>query len=373
MSIGMFDCDLAEYRVIPFNLELMKLSSYYKQRKEMVLLTPFLLPERYQKTFIRKDYDDGIFPNYPIQYDVRCGGLAYSGGKYAPLPIQIEQQKPDTLLYGSVENFFIDREEKLTFRNMTNAEHLRLSLDGKTIWNEYKCQLKNPTKTRLFYIHDPNLSQIEGAAAEVRKLVTNSYKTCRFGNKFPIMVDKEQEFFEWLLARPHNLYVDIKFTGEFSKEGLITYCRLPIPKLVSQKIEYRVDATSLSEEDFLKNRIREIYREAIILRRFNQQILLTYKNNFFKDKRWEKVIELINRIIFTKRSELPALKGKNSLDYDTLYRIISNPNIAPLKKETVDEAREIFMFVKNNHYPLFKDFYECVANNLKEEYGINDW
>jgi threonine aldolase len=29
-----------------------------------------------------------------------------------------------------------------------------------------------------------------------------------------------------------------------------------------------------------------------------------------------------------------------------------------------DQIRQIFAFVKENHYPLFKDFYECSASKL---------
>ena len=32
MSVGIMDADLCAYRLVPFNLEAMKLSAYYKQK-----------------------------------------------------------------------------------------------------------------------------------------------------------------------------------------------------------------------------------------------------------------------------------------------------------------------------------------------------
>ena len=45
-----------------FNLELMKLATYYKQHNEIVKLATKLEPERYTKFFVRKDWDDGLYP-----------------------------------------------------------------------------------------------------------------------------------------------------------------------------------------------------------------------------------------------------------------------------------------------------------------------
>ena len=41
MSVGMYDMDMATYTLVPFNLELMKLSAYYKKKREVVILSPF--------------------------------------------------------------------------------------------------------------------------------------------------------------------------------------------------------------------------------------------------------------------------------------------------------------------------------------------
>ena len=45
------------------NLELMKISSYYKKKMEIVNLSPSFSPNMYNKFIYRKDYYDGIFPS----------------------------------------------------------------------------------------------------------------------------------------------------------------------------------------------------------------------------------------------------------------------------------------------------------------------
>ena len=55
MSIGIMDADMATYTLVPFNLEAMKLSAYYKKRGEIVILSPSFTPEKNSKFFYPKD------------------------------------------------------------------------------------------------------------------------------------------------------------------------------------------------------------------------------------------------------------------------------------------------------------------------------
>lgn len=92
MSIGIMDADMANYTLVPFNLEAMKIASYYKKKGEIVILSPSFTPDRHQKFFFRKDYEDG---NYPFGLmrtpNVEYGGLAFSNNIYQPLPLEIER------------------------------------------------------------------------------------------------------------------------------------------------------------------------------------------------------------------------------------------------------------------------------------------
>ncbi len=52
MSIALYDDDFRRYVHVPFNLELMKLATYYKRKNEIVVLTPSIQKDRYSTTFL---------------------------------------------------------------------------------------------------------------------------------------------------------------------------------------------------------------------------------------------------------------------------------------------------------------------------------
>jgi len=62
MSIGIMDADFAKYIYVPFNLECMKLSAYYKKHNQLVIFAPMFVPNRHKTFIYRKDYEDGDYP-----------------------------------------------------------------------------------------------------------------------------------------------------------------------------------------------------------------------------------------------------------------------------------------------------------------------
>ena len=87
MSIAIMDGDMSEYTLVPFNLEVMKLSAWYKKQREVVVLATDFNPEKYSKFIYRKDYSDGIYPDGLLFHDnVEYGGLAFSNNRYIQLP-----------------------------------------------------------------------------------------------------------------------------------------------------------------------------------------------------------------------------------------------------------------------------------------------
>jgi hypothetical protein len=137
----------------------MKLSSYYKSKREIVSLAPELAPNLYSKFILRKDYNDGEFHPELINYNnVEYGGLAFSNDIYIPLPIEIEKQIPDTYLYEKMRNQ-MGPEKYLfaAFETMMRAQHVRLSLDGNTIWSDFEKQLNIHSKTCVLFVHDKDL------------------------------------------------------------------------------------------------------------------------------------------------------------------------------------------------------------------------
>ena len=113
MSIGLYDGDLQKYFHCPFNLELMKIASYYKNKREIVVLSPTFSPEKYSKFFFRKDYYDGSFPKeLANKQNVDYGGLAFSNGLYVPMDLQIEKTPPDTHIYEKILKIYFNFQRK---------------------------------------------------------------------------------------------------------------------------------------------------------------------------------------------------------------------------------------------------------------------
>ena len=77
MSIGLFDLDMAEYVYVPFNLELMKIGDYYKKKGEVVVLSPIFSPFRHSLFYLRKDIDDGKYPELAKYKNIIYGGYAF--------------------------------------------------------------------------------------------------------------------------------------------------------------------------------------------------------------------------------------------------------------------------------------------------------
>lgn len=117
MSIGLFDGDLGIYPRFQLNLELMKLATYYKKKREIVVLTSSFDPDRYNKTFYRKDIDDGIFPSeLGVEKNLFYGGYAFSKGLYIPLDLEIEKCRPSTSIYiACLENKTFTLEQERNF------------------------------------------------------------------------------------------------------------------------------------------------------------------------------------------------------------------------------------------------------------------
>lgn len=230
MSVGIMDADMSAYLLVPFNLEVMKLSAYYKRKGEIVVLSPSFTPQRNTKFIYRKDYDDGNFPHgLTTNGNVEYGGLAFSHNVYQPLPIEIERMKPDTSIYEKMESKILGpatSERRKIYNNMIEAEHCRLSLDGKTIWPEYTKQFKNLKQARNLMIHDYDLGAIEGAFEEVQKILsrarTDGWAT-RVGMKFPVQVSKGVDLLKWSTLHSNSTFYSMRFNGVMDNDSFVEW------------------------------------------------------------------------------------------------------------------------------------------------------
>ena len=375
MSVGIMDADMSAYLLVPFNLEVMKLSAYYKRKGEIVVLSPSFTPHRNTKFIYRKDYDDGDFPRGLTTYgNVDYGGLAFSHNKYQPLPLEIERMKPDTSIYEKMESKILGpatSERRKIYNNMIEAEHCRLSLDGKTIWPEYTKQFKNLKQARNLMIHDYDLGAIDGAFEEVQKILararTDGWAT-RVGMKFPVQVSKGEDLLKWSTLRSNSTFYSMRFNGVIDDESFVEWVNRNHERAVYSQMEYHVTPSWYDENHFIEHLLPKILRQVIFSRRYRVSFLLTYDEGFFTDPRWEEVIRLFNFYHTSFLGEAEAVFYKK-LENDTLYDFAAHTMKKPYgtygkDAMSIDDVRKIFAFVREHNYPLFKEFYECNVRSL---------
>lgn len=378
MSIGLYDMDMATYTLVPFNLEIMKLSTYFKKKREIVVLSPSFAPERHSKFILRKDYDDGIYiPNINSIENVDYGGYAFSGEIYSPLDEKIEACRPDTDIYAKMESQYLNypmksaKERRKIFNNLMTAEHCRISLDGKTIWANYPKQFRELETARNIIFHDYNLENIEGGFEEVKTILENARTdgwATKVGMKFPVQVNNGKSLLKWASLNPNSSFYSLRYDGVIDDDSFIEFVGRYKNRSIFTQLDYYVTRGVKDEEDFLKNYIQKIYRQVIISRSYRVRFTLKYDQDFFVHKEWEKVLTLFNNFHNNFSSTSDYLEKTRK---DTLYKFArSRPKEFWKAMNGVlskDEIRELFIFVHENHKDLFDDFYNCNIETLREE------
>lgn len=374
MSIGCYDADMQKYLHVPYNLELMKLSTYYKRKGEIVSLAPIFRPARYTKFLYRKDFDDGDFRQEIFTTpNIEWGGQAFSGDVYIPLDEKIEQLKPDTYLYNHMKDTFSNQMQyAAAFKVMENANHFRLSLDGKTIWKDFTKQFTWP-RPYTWFIHDFDLNKIEGAYELISDLIDYdclAHRRAAIGNKFPIQVNNEEDLLKWCKLQPAQKFFSLQYNGVMENNTLDKFLNSCRHTSIPRQLDYIVTAARYEENDFLTRLLPKIYLQICFLRREKVQISLKYENNFFSNPLWGRVLELFNCYL-TGFLRFNRERQDASINYDTLYSFCRSfkdrVNHCERFPFTLDEAREIFIFVAENNYDLFRMFYEC--SNVRLENG----
>lgn len=374
MSIGIMDADMSAYTLVPFNLEVMKLSAYYKRKREIVVLSSSFTPERHQKFFYRKDYDDGIYPTGLTRTNnVEYGGLAFSNNIYKPLPLEIEKMKPDPSIYEKMESIIMGTSSpnrKKIFNNMMEAEHCRLSLDGKTIWEDYPRQFKFLPSARNLMLHDYNLGAVEDSFETVQKILvrarTDGWAT-RVGMKFPIQISDGQSLLNWSSLKSNSVFYSLRYDGVIDDEPFIEWVGMCHEKANYSQMEYHVTASRYDPNHFIEVLLPKILRQVIISRSYRVFFSLKYDEGFFPDPRWEQVLRLFN-YYHNSFASVPQSSYYQKIYEDTLFDFAASSQKVPKGYYgdvlNTQQIREIFAFVREQNYPLFKDFYECNALKL---------
>ena len=375
MSVGIYDEDLAYYHSVPFNLDAMKLAAYYKRQNEIVKLTDSFCPERYGKFFYVKDVADGEFlPNLHKYNNLTYRGLAFSNQRYISMPEEIERMKPDTFIYAPLqEKYYTTKIDRANFFTFLNAQHLRVSLDGKTVWKDFECQCNSIRRNKIIYLHDYDVANITGAREAIldfRNELRKTNKVVHVGSKFPIRVYSGEQLVKWTEPWAHAKYLPLQICGLIPDEALYD-CILGDERIQWRRpTEYIVTIGCKDDDDFLIRVLPQIFRQVIFLRMNNKQFSLKYEEGFFSNKTLEKLVTLLSSYCNTDKPMVRVDGVK-----DSLYLFCKSlREVKKFKKDIITrgDAREVFQFVRDKNYEVFKDFYELHSVTLKGGIFIND-
>ena len=370
MTYGLYDADLPYYPTPFFNLELMKLSSYYKRKREIVGLSPDFSPQRYGHFIIRQDFHS---PNPLIlkAMNIEYGGRAFDGINYKSLPLEIETMRPDISLYDGIKL----PKRKISphiISTMRRAEHVRLSLDGKTIWNQWERQLRKESGVYGIIFHDYNLNDIESAVAFIKSNLTDWIKSSngrRVGMKFPVQVDNQNDLYEWLQIMPMGSYYSLHHIGLLNESYASDL--VEINKEFHTLLQVSIDISNqFTYKELINGGLQRIFRNIVNLRTYGLVFPLIYDEALFIDSNWRDVMRLIHRY----SDHLVRIRStdffKRVEPHETLYSFckgaIKEVRIKEplLSKESIET---IFQFVRENDYDLFKDFYEYRGGEVRSD------
>ena len=370
MSYGLYDADLPYYPVPFYNLELMKLSSYYKHKREIVGLSPDISPNRYNHFIIRQDFYNPHMQSFKGT-NIEYGGRAFDGENYKPLSLEIERSPADISLYEKIK---VKPTKKVvnTFSTMRRAEHIRLSLDGKTIWKDFEKQFRRDQNVFGIIFHDYDLNKIEGAYELISQELPNWIKHSfgrRVGTKFPIEVSNKEDMCKWLSLQPLNKYFSL------THKGLIDSSYIPeLTEVYEKSTAIRQIAMDISDvftsDELINGGIQRIFRTIINLRSYRIVLRLIYNENLLIDDNWKMVMKLIDRynwhLVIGNDTDYFKRVEPYETFYGYCYRAIKQFQIKEplLSKESI---QSVFQFVRENNYDLFKDFYEYRGGEVRND------
>lgn len=365
MSIGLFDGDFALYKNCLFNLELMKMATYYRNQGEIVALSTSLNTDKYSTIYYRKDFYDGIFPSeLGEKPNLKYGGYAFTNGTYKPLNLKIEKSKPTTSIYLKYQDILChNKSERDLFKKFINSEHLRLSLDGKTVWSDWKSQIHNDKNGHTVTFHDFNLNDIQNGVAAVKEVleyVQRGKRKYYVSTKFPIQVDNDEDFLKWIEipGSPNSFF--IQYNGIMSDEAVVAFVGKK-NKEYSNHILYNVLADYKNETDFYLNQLPQIFKQVVFLRMNRMKFSLIYDDDFFISQESRRLLELFNCYATEGIDFPPDLPIEMLLD-DTLAEFVSifdektKFKTRPFNKK---DATLLFGYVQQKNPNLLYDLNNC--------------
>lgn len=380
-TIGIYDWDFMNYENVIPNLECAKLCTYYHNHREIAVLTSSLSPSKYSKFFIRKEYDDGIYPKSIFLPNCEYGGRAFTPLHYSPLAPDIEKTIPNMHLYDKYSlHFGTKGYEKIQIKHILNCAHIRLSTDEIT--PKSKNQLMRILATRRYagiIFHDYDLAKIPGAYDIIYDLSqTREFKTKKginpyaIGNKFPIQVNSSEELEKWFKVTSMSNLFCLQYNGIMEDSTLYNLCIEN--KKMARQMYYKIDATSSDENHFLNEILPKIFIQVLFLRKQGIKILLKYSEEKILTPELKNFIDLLNCLLSFCWRENFLPRSQTLYMFCLLNKKLHYRNWAFMNVDvTTDEMRDSFQYIRENNYELFKMFYDLDSIVYEGGKFISEW
>lgn len=387
MIVGLYDADFIKYGKVNFNLALMKVSRYYKNKKHIVVMMEKFEPWKVTKCYVFKDYDDGVFPMEFEAYDnVVCLGRAYHQNQYVPMDREIELCAPDTSIYEKLGKYFIQnkyRVEEQMFNSLCHAYHARFSLNGRSVWEDFTKPLVLTKDAGIFMCHDYNLANIEGAREAYGKLMGLVQRITKnqvyLGVKYPMIIDQPGILSQWADVPISSSFFEVEYNGMIENEELGKVVGEEYGSELLSKTTCNITRCAGSPDAFIEDILPNVVKQCTFLRRHRMKILLTYDRSFLPPI-YEGFIALLNTYMAAvfKRSEEEAKEliedGENNII--SYVRSITNEGYREKNEKKYvgtefqfsrDYVKLMFEQIRKDNYELFTLLYEDDGTKIEEE------
>ena len=270
----------------------MKLAYYHKVKKrDIVQMALDFNPDPVSKIYIQKDYEDFLYPAEIVEHPkTSINGLAITNQVYHPMEDAIENGRADTTIYEDLFKYYKKTtESKQNFRNLLNACHLRISLDGTTINNKWDSQLLESTGlVRHVILHDRDVTKVREASPLIDYI--GSYykrKNVRLGFKFPVKLYTNEDVLTWgQLAKTPNI-------SNLEMYDLIDDEVLENISLSKQRLTYVINNQYWTLEKF-RDELHHIFLQGMFLSRWATTILLKIDNDFPMKHEFQPIVDFFN-------------------------------------------------------------------------------
>lgn len=345
MNVSIFDQDaLLIPRYFRYNLEVMKLSTYYKGKKDIVnLLLDANDYERYNKVIIRKTKIDKHYPTLMIgKPNVEYGGLAFTNNIYKALPEDIENCIPDYSIY---DKYFklISANRSLGRQKLINSDKksslIRLSTNNIDCNSNFREQI-NFNQKRIV-IFDNNISSLKDyieVISEIGKDKKMSFTELLEINKR----DELERFFE-------KIYVDgysyVNFTKKINTNS--EYLELlNLSRNNHNRISFSFGAGIKTDAEFVYE--MEVILNRMMYNKFNGYSIHFFKADSFIKKTYKTMASLVqewNNGFYTNSSIMSYTHKHNLTGYYFLIQV-------------------------QRQYPVLYKYLNTIPNDIRDKGGI---